>query len=69
MNALYEMGVRYNMNPFSISGSNQHIQLPEDVIENQSGLCIETSLVIAGALQSANMHALLIFPRDTPRLP
>lgn len=63
MRALYEdMGVRYNMNPFSISGSNQHIQLPEDVIANQSGLCVETSLVIASALQSANMHAFLVFP-------
>lgn len=63
MRALYdEMGVRYNMNPFSISGSSQHIQLPEDVIANQSGLCVETSLVIASALQSANMHAFLVFP-------
>lgn len=63
MRALYEeLGVRYNMNPFSISGSNQHIQLPEDVIANRSGLCIETSLVIASALQSANMHAFLVFP-------
>ena len=63
MRALYdEMGVRYNMNPYSISGSDQHIQLPEDVIKNQSGLCVETSLVIASALQSANMHAFLVFP-------
>ena len=63
MRALYdEMGVRYNMNPYSISGSDQHIQLPEDVIKNKSGLCIETSLVIASALQSAKMHAFLVFP-------
>lgn len=57
-----DLGVRYSMNPFSISGSNQHIQLPEDVIANRSGLCVETSLVIASALQSANMHAFLLFP-------
>ena len=63
MSALNEMGVRYVMNPFSISDSGQHITLPEDVIENRSGLCIETSLVVASALQSAGMHAFLVFPR------
>lgn len=62
MNALYEMGIRYNMNPFSISGSNQHILYPEDVLTQRSGLCVETALTIASALQSANMHAFLLFP-------
>lgn len=62
MRALYDMGVRYNMDSFSISGSNQHIFLPDDVMEQGSGLCIETSLVIASALQSAGMHAFLVFP-------
>lgn len=62
MRAMYEMGVRYNMDPFSISGSNQHILLPDDVLRQQSGLCIETSLVVASALQSAGMHVFLVFP-------
>lgn len=62
MRALYEMGVRYNMDTFSISGSNQHILFPDDVLNQQSGLCIETSLVVASALQSAGMHAFLVFP-------
>lgn len=64
MRALYEMGVRYNMDPFSISGSNQHILFPKDVLEQQSGLCIETSLVVASALQSAGMHVFLVLPPD-----
>ena len=62
MRALNKAGVRYNMDGFSISGSNQHILLPSEVLENRSGLCIETSLVVASALQSAGMHAFLIFP-------
>lgn len=62
MSALRSMGVRYNMDPFSLGGSDQHVLLPEDVIEQRGGLCIETSLAIASALQSANMHAFLIFP-------
>lgn len=64
MRALYDSGVRYNNDTFSISGSNQHILLPEDVLEQGSGLCIETSLVIASALQSAGMHAFLVFPKN-----
>lgn len=62
MRALYEMGVRYNMDPFSISTGHQHVLYPEDVLEQQSGLCIETSLVVASALQSANMHVFLVLP-------
>lgn len=62
MRALYESGVRYNMDTFSISGSNQHILFPENVLAQSSGLCIETSLTVASALQSAGMHVFLIFP-------
>ena len=62
MRALNVLGVRYNLDVFSISNSNQHILLPEEVLETRSGLCIETSLVVASALQSANMHAFLVFP-------
>lgn len=62
MRAMYNTGVRYNMDGFSVSGSNQHVLLPDQVLEQRSGLCIETSLVIASALQSAKMHAFLIFP-------
>lgn len=62
MRAMYDMGVRYNMDGFSISGSNQHILFPTEVLEKQSGLCVETSLTVASALQSANLHAFLVFP-------
>ncbi len=62
MRAMYDMGVRYNMDPFSLSGSNQHILLPEDVLDQGSGLCIETALTVASALQSAGMHAFLLLP-------
>ena len=62
MRALYEDGVRYNADSFSLSGSNQHILFPEDVLAQRSGLCIETSLVVASALQSAGMHVFLVLP-------
>lgn len=62
MRALYDMGVRYDNAMFSISGSNQRIKLPAEVLNNKSGLCIETSLTVASALQNAGMHAFLVLP-------
>ena len=62
MRAMYDMGVRYSMDTFSSSGSQQHVKLPEEVINKKSGLCIETSLVIASALQSMGMHAMIVMP-------
>lgn len=61
--AMSEMGIRYNMGSFSMTeGLNQRVLLPDDVIYNSSGVCIETALVMASALQSANMHVMLVFP-------
>ena len=60
--AMSDAGVRYVMDPFSIDGADQHILFPSQVLEQQSGLCVETSLVIASALQSAQMHTYLVFP-------
>ncbi len=62
--AMSRHGVRYNMSPFSASGTEylQRVLLPEDVLATNSGLCVETSLVMASAIQSANMHAMLVFP-------
>lgn len=62
MRALYEMGVRYNADSFSLSDGHQHVLLPADVLEQKSGLCIETSLTVASALQSAGMHAFIVLP-------
>lgn len=62
MIALSDMEVRYVMNAFSSSGTTQHITLPEEVLKSKSGLCIETSLVVASALQSANLHTFLVLP-------
>ncbi len=55
--------IRYNNAAFSIStDAQQRVMLPEDVMESKSGICIETSLLMASALQSAGMHVMLIFP-------
>lgn len=64
--AMSEMGVRYNNAWYSMSQSGdkmlQRVQLPDDTLSSKSGVCIETSLTIASALQSAGMNVFLIFP-------
>ncbi|MCL2517232.1 MAG: zinc-ribbon domain-containing protein [Oscillospiraceae bacterium] len=53
--------VRYNNSHFSMD-AQQRVKLPADTLNSKSGLCIETSLVMASALQSTGMHVMLIFP-------
>ena len=53
--------VRYNHSGFSMD-AQQRVKLPAETISTRSGICIETTLVMASALQSAGMHCMLIFP-------
>jgi len=53
--------VRYNTASFTMD-SQQRVNLPADTLNSRSGLCIETSLVVASALQSAGMNVFLVFP-------
>jgi len=55
--------IRYNNAAFSIdSEAAQRVLLPDDVMNSRSGICIETSLLMASALQSAGFHCMLVFP-------
>ena len=55
------IGVRYNNGAYSLaSDTDQRVLLPGDVLNTGSGICVETSLLIASAVQSAGMHPMLI---------
>ena len=58
--AISSMGVRYNMGPYSFSAS-QRVLMPDAVLENGSGICIETAVLMASVLESASMHAMIVF--------
>lgn len=58
--AISNMGVRYNMGPYSFSAS-QRVLMPDAVLENSSGICIETAVLMASVLESASMHAMIVF--------
>jgi len=54
--------VRYNATPVTTSGNGaqQRIALPEDVIQQGSGLCIETAVTMASAIEATGMHPMLL---------
>jgi len=53
--------VRYNNSLFTMD-SHQRVKLPSDTLNSRSGLCVETALVMASALQSSGMNVMLVFP-------
>ena len=54
-------GVKYSNNSFSSTGSAvQSVATPAKVINNAAGLCIETSVTLASAVQRTSMHAVII---------
>ena len=56
-----EMNVKYIAEPFSsTSTSLQRVKTPALVIDGQGGLCAETAVTLASALQAMNMHPMLI---------
>ena len=57
--AISEAGVRYNNGSYSFSGT-QRVLMPDAVLSSGSGICIETSILMASALLSAGMHPLII---------
>lgn len=63
--AMSDAGIAYNMSAYSSSDfakALQRVVPPAETINSKSGVCIETALVMASALQSANMHCMLVFP-------
>lgn len=57
--AISDIGVRYNMGPYSF-GAMQRVLTPDAVVRSKSGICIETALLVASCLQSADMHAMVL---------
>ena len=58
--AISDLGVRYNWGAYSLN-SFQRVLTPDAVIDSQSGICIETSVLLASALKSTGMHAMILF--------
>ena len=58
--ALSDLGVRYVNGSYSFV-DDQRVLTPDAVLAGGSGICIETSILMASALMSAGMHPCIIF--------
>jgi len=62
---MYTLAAKYNvkyiMAPFSSTSSDlQSIKTPSEVINGAGGLCVETAVTMASAIERTNMHAVII---------
>ena len=61
--AISDMGVRYVMSSYSIGeaeNATQRVNRPDETLSSKSGICIETSVLMASALQAAGMNAMIV---------
>lgn len=55
------MEVKYVATPFSTTATHlQRVATPAEVLNNSSGVCVETAVTIASAIQATGMHPVLI---------
>ncbi len=57
--AISELGVRYTNDAYSYA-AHQHVLTPDQVLAQKSGICIETSLLMASCLQSMTLHPMIV---------
>lgn len=61
--AINDVGVRYVMSSYSIgeaSKATQRVNRPDETLLSKSGICIETSVLMASALQAAGLNPMIV---------
>lgn len=59
--AIQKLGIAYLVAPPSFEKSGQRVRLPEEVLTNKQGNCIELSVLYASCLELVGLHPLLLF--------
>ena len=62
--AISDIGVRYVASSYSIGdaqNATQRVNRPDETLTSKSGICIETAVLMASALQAANFDSMLVF--------
>jgi len=62
--AISDLGVRYVMSSYSIGeaeSATQRVNRPDETLKSQSGICIETAVLMASALQAAEFDSMIVF--------
>lgn len=61
--AISDIGVRYVMSSYSIgeaTNATQRVNRPDETLLSKSGICIETSVLMASALQAAGFNSMIV---------
>ena len=61
--AISDIGVRYIMSSYSIGeamNATQRVNRPEETLVSKNGICIETSVLLASALQAAGFNSMIV---------
>ncbi|WP_083403522.1 DUF3320 domain-containing protein [Curtobacterium sp. MCBA15_016] len=61
--AMRDRQIRYSMPPASWAGAGQQVRTPAEVLEGRFGTCLDTTVVLAAALEWAGIRPLLIVMR------
>jgi very-short-patch-repair endonuclease len=59
-----DLGLGYINPPASFEASGQKVRLPERLLADQRGTCLDLTLLMAGALEQAGLHPLLVLTRS-----
>lgn len=62
--AISDLGVRYVMSSYSIGEAQkytQRVNRPDETLTSRSGICIETTVLMASALQAAGFDSMIVF--------
>lgn len=57
--AISDLGIRYTSDVYSYA-AHQHILTPDQVLSRKTGLCIESTLLLASCLLSAGFHVMIV---------
>ena len=57
--AISDLGIRYSNDAYSFA-AHQHILTPDQVLAKKTGLCIESTLLLASCLMSAGFHVMIV---------
>ncbi len=59
--ALQQVGIVYTMPPASFETKGQRIRLPDSVLNEKLGTCLDLSVLYASCLEAVGLHPLIIF--------
>ena len=58
--AISDAGVRYTMDYYTLDDTAQHVLTADEVVREKTGICIESSVLMASCLTKAGLHCMIV---------